>query len=41
MPKKPTAAKARKPQVKVKDLKPNKSVKGGLGDLGGLPRAHK
>jgi hypothetical protein len=29
MPKKPTAAKAKKPKIKVKDLKPAKGVKGG------------
>ena len=35
MPKqKPTAAKARKPQLKVKDLKPAKDPKGGAKPLG-------
>ena len=29
MPKKPTAAKAKKPKVKVSDLKPRKDAKGG------------
>lgn len=30
MPKKPAAANAKKPQLKVKDLKPAKNAKGGL-----------
>jgi len=30
MPKKPTTAKAKKPKVKVSDLKPKKDAKGGL-----------
>jgi hypothetical protein len=36
MPKKPTKAKAKKPQLKVQDLKPRKDAKGGR-----VPYAHK